>query len=130
MNDCGDNSDEDRCTCKRGEGFDGFFIVYVYLALKSNCKSFEISCSNQTASQCVSLSRVCDGTDDCEKGFDEMHCQRKHLLVNSVRRDKISCRRLQRRVSMQRRQLLGLEERLRLPKRLFGLLRRKRIEMR
>ena len=43
------------------------------------CQSWEFTCSieGNTSFSCVPLMFLCDGTEDCENGIDEIYCDGK-----------------------------------------------------
>lgn len=91
-NDCGDDSDEDNCTCeasqmKCGNGrckpqfwkCDGFDDCGDDTDEKNclKCKPGEFTCRNK---RCIPEKLKCDGKDDCTDGSDESKCEKSLVL--------------------------------------------------
>ncbi|KAF3861016.1 hypothetical protein F7725_001271 [Dissostichus mawsoni] len=81
-NDCGDGSDEDKCTCeavqmkcKNGRCKPKFWECDGFDDLK--CKPGEFACRNN---RCIPENLKCNGKDDCTDGSDESKCEKSLVL--------------------------------------------------
>ncbi|XP_068601364.1 suppressor of tumorigenicity 14 protein homolog [Brachionichthys hirsutus] len=90
--DCGDGSDEDKCTCKEsqmkcknGRCKAKFWKCNNFDDCGDNtdeedcvaCKAGEFSCRNQ---RCIPEKLKCDGKNDCSDGSDESKCEKSLVL--------------------------------------------------
>lgn len=91
-NDCGDNSDERKCTCKdtqiscrNGLCKSKFWLCDGVNDCGDNtdeqncaCAKEQFACAN---GKCVSEKNKCDGSDDCGDGSDEANCGRTNSVA-------------------------------------------------
>ncbi|XP_015239649.1 PREDICTED: suppressor of tumorigenicity 14 protein homolog [Cyprinodon variegatus] len=92
-NDCGDNSDEEKCkcssdkiTCKNGLCKPMFWKCDGVNDCGDNtdelncglCERGEFACKNQ---ECISENKVCDERDDCGDSSDELNCKGNSNLI-------------------------------------------------
>lgn len=91
-NDCGDDSDEDNCTCEASQmkcengrckpkfwKCDGFDDCGDNTDEENcgKCKQGEFFCRNK---RCIPEKLMCDGRDDCSDGSDESKCEKSLVL--------------------------------------------------
>lgn len=83
VDDCGDDSDEVGCSV------DTSLDPAPPLSTEPprGCREHQFQCYN---GDCIENSWVCDGSNDCPSGEDEMHCDQQHM---SCQNDQFMCRR-------------------------------------
>lgn len=83
VDDCGDDSDEIGCGNEEAEEWT---VIYP-TELSKVCREHQFQCLN---GECIQDSWLCDGSNDCTSGEDEIHCGSSDH--SSCREDQFMCR--------------------------------------